>query len=261
MTLTPQGDTPIETDIGLGVIAAGARGMLVTAASGFDLALETDAFWVRATSEAALGLLETDAVVTRLRLGLESTYDMGLSNGSTLTPKLDIGLRHDDGDAETGLGVDIGAGLAWWAPARVLFVELQARSILVHQADGLRDWSVSGLVRYDPNPASVRGLSASLRSSVGSPTLDSVAPLLAGDAFVGLTPSGGPNSGLLTAEVAYGFPILDGRLTGSPWVRVGMLESGNDYRIGYRLSPVPTLQFRLAVRHRGCAAGGRQRQW
>ena len=93
-----------------------------------------------------------DAVVTRLRLGLESTYAMGLSNGSTLTPKLEIGLRHDDGDAETGLGVDFGAGLAWWTPGRVLFVELEARSLIVHQAEGLRDWSVSGLVRYDPNP-------------------------------------------------------------------------------------------------------------
>ena len=165
------------------MIAAGARGMLVTAASGFDLALETDAFWVRATSEAALGLLETDAVVTRLRLGLESSYAMDLSNGATLTPKLDIGLRHDDGDAETGLGVDFGAGLAWWAPVRVLFVELQARSILVHQAEGLRDWSVSGLVRYDPNPASDRGLSASLKSSLGSAALGGVEPLLGRDAL------------------------------------------------------------------------------
>ena len=237
LTLTPQGDAPIETDIGLGVIAAGARGMLVTAASGFDLALETDAFWVRATSEAALGLLETDAVVTRLRLGLESTYAMGLSNGSTLTPKLDIGLRHDDGDAETGLGVDFGAGLAWWAPARVLFVELQARSILVHQAEGLRDWSVSGLVRYDPNPVSDRGLSASLKSSLGSAALGGVDPLLGRDALAGLASSGAVYGGRLAAEAAYGFPILSGRLTGAPWAGMEMRDRGHDYRVGYRISP------------------------
>lgn len=252
LTLTPQDDAPIEADVGLGVLAGGARGMLVAAPNGFDVALKTDAFWVRATSGAAPGLLESDAVATRLRLGVEGSYGMDLDNGSRLTPKLDIGLRHDDGDAETGLGVDLGAGLAWWAPARAVFVELEVRSVIVHQAEGLRDWSFSSLVRYDPNTASDRGLSASLRSSVGSAALGGVDPLLRRDTFAAR--DGAPYGDRLTAEAAYGFPILRGRLTGATWAGVEMQDRGHVYRVGYRVSPARQpdtgVQFGIEGMHR-----------
>ena len=42
--------------------------------------------------------------------------------------------------------------------------------------------------------------------------------------------------GRLAAEAAYGFPILGGRFTGAPWAGAGVLESGRDYRVGYRIS-------------------------
>ena len=50
--------------------------------------------------------------VTRLQLGLEGTWP-GIRLGSgAVTPSVELGLRRDggDGDAETGLGIDAGAG-------------------------------------------------------------------------------------------------------------------------------------------------------
>ena len=186
LTLMPEDGTAMETDIGLAMAAIAARGVLVSAANGFNLALETDGFWVRTTSEVVFGLLAADPVVTRVRFGLESSYAAALINGSALTPKLEIGLRHDGGDAETGWGVDVGGGLVWSAPARGVSVEFEARSLIGHQVDALRDWGVSGQVRYDPNPSSDRGLSASLKSSIGSPPLDGAGALLRRETLAGL---------------------------------------------------------------------------
>ena len=233
LALLPDDSAAMETDIDLAMAALGGRGVLLSAngTNGFSLAMETEAFWVRATSEAVTGLLAADTEVGRLRLGLEGSYTKVLANGGVLVPKFEVGLRHDDGDAETGVGVDIGGGLTWSHPSGAVFVELEARSLAAHQADGFHDWSVSGLVRYDPNPHSDRGLSALLLSSVGSSSLP-------GDAAVAEPSALAAARGeRLVAEAAYGFPILAGRMTGAPWVGVGVLENSRDYRVGYRISP------------------------
>ena len=236
LTLTPAGDAAIETDIGLTMAAIGSRSVLAAAANGLTVALETGAFWVHTTSDATAGLLAAEADVTRLRLGLESSYAAVLENGSLLTPRFDLGLRHDGGDAETGLGVEVGGGLVWSVPARGLSVELEARSLVAHQVAGFRDWSISGLVSYDPSPSSDRGLSASLRSSIGLASLAGTDTLLGGETLAELAARDASRGGRLAAEAAYGFPILGGRFTGAPWAGAGVLESGRDYRVGYRIS-------------------------
>ena len=238
LTLTPESGTSMETDMSLLMVAAGARGLLVTAANGVNVALETDGFWVHAASDAALGLLPSKENAHRLRFGLESSYRVALKNGGTLTPKFEIGWRYDGGDAEIGQGMDIGGGLLWSAAVPGMSAEIVIRRVLMHEATGFSDWSVSGLVRYDPNPSSERGLSASLTSSVGQPSLDGANALLERKTMAGLVSSNTSHGGQLTAVAAYGFPILGGRFTGTPWVRAGLLENGRDYRVGYRISPV-----------------------
>ena len=187
LTLTAEGDAAMETDIGLTMAAIGSRSVLAAAANGLMVALETDAFWVHTTSDATAGLLAADADVTRLRLGLESSYAAVLKNGAMLTPRFELGLRHDEGDAETGLGVEVGGGLIWSVPARGLSVELEARNLVAHQVAGFRDWSISGLVSFDPSPSSDRGLSASLRSSIGLASLAGTEALLGGGRGLGRT--------------------------------------------------------------------------
>ena len=73
----------------LGMAAVGAKGRLVEPASGrgFRLDLETDAFWVRTSSEQAPGLAAARADVTRLRLGLDGggVLEPPLRSGSAMT--------------------------------------------------------------------------------------------------------------------------------------------------------------------------------
>ena len=245
LTLTPQGGYAMQTNIGLTMAALAARGVLVSSMNGFDVALQTDAFWVHATSEGLADLLETEVTVTRLRLALESAYQVALQNGAMLTPKLEAGVRHDEGDAETGLGVDIGGGFVWLAPARGISVEMEARSLVGHEVGSFRDWGLSGLVRYDPNPFSERGLSAYFRSSIGQAMWGSTGVLSQLDTLAALATQGDDSGGQLRAEAAYGLPLLGSRFVGSPWVGAGVLPGGHDYRVGYRISPARQSQSAL----------------
>ena len=58
------------------------------------------------------------AVFSRLRLGLESTRPFPLAHGSSLLPSLEMAIRHGAGDAETGFGLEVGAGIRCHDPGR-----------------------------------------------------------------------------------------------------------------------------------------------
>ena len=84
-----------------------------------------------AVSGAGGNLAAAKAEVTRLRLGLEGSRPFRLADGSVLTPSAEIGLRRDGGDAETGFGAEIGAGIAWTNPERGLGAELRGAQAAV----------------------------------------------------------------------------------------------------------------------------------
>ena len=108
-------------DLAMTLAAMGVRGELVApaqGASGFALALEADAFWVRTESDSVStpgvgNLAGARAEASRLRAVLDGSRTFSLSGGATLTPSLELGLRHDGGDAETGTGLELGAGLGY----------------------------------------------------------------------------------------------------------------------------------------------------
>ena len=54
--------------------------------------------------------------MSRLRLGLEGSRAFAAGPGAMLTPTLELGLRLDGGDAETGTGVEAGFGLQYADP-------------------------------------------------------------------------------------------------------------------------------------------------
>ena len=115
---------------------------------------KADAAVVRMASGAASGaggaMAGADAEVTRLRFGLEGTRPFRLGNRSVLTPGMEIALRRDGGDAETGFGAKVGAGFAWSDPTRGLGAELRAYGLLTHEAAGFRRRGLAGSVSWDP---------------------------------------------------------------------------------------------------------------
>ena len=126
----------------------------------------------RTTSDAASGssglLAATVADVSRLRLGLEGSLDLAVAGGGWLTPTVELGMRHDGGDAETGFGVEVGGGSVFADAGRGLRAQMMVRGLVAHEAADFRDWRLSGSLRFDPGPSSELGPAVELMPSWGA---------------------------------------------------------------------------------------------
>ena len=178
LKLTPGGESPFTADLTMAMGAAGMRGEVLTPPpdGGLALALKGDARFTRTASEAtkdAAGvgnLAAATADVWLVRTGIEGSRRFapgGGAAGLVLTPSFEIGVRLDGGDAETGLGVDLGGGLAFAAPKQGIALDLKARGLVAHQAPGFREWGASASLAWDPRPSTDRGLALTLRQSWG----------------------------------------------------------------------------------------------
>ena len=126
--------------------------------------LKSDAMWVGTKSAGSADMVGTEGDVTRLRLVAQGERDFVLAEQGTLTPSAELGLRHDGGDAETGMGVEFGAGLRYRAGS--FTIEAEARTLVAHEASGYEEWGASAAVRLTPS-ASGRGLSLSIAPTWG----------------------------------------------------------------------------------------------
>ena len=233
LTLSPEGANAMETDIEMSMAAAGARGVVLPAAKagGFELALRADLLATSTSSDAAAGLAGAEAETSRIRLLLEGSRDMKLADG-VLTPSLELGLRYDGGDAETGGGLEAGGSLRY--TAKRLMFELSARGLLAHAESEYEEWGVSGSIRLAPGGEG-RGLSMSLASAWGA---DSGGAERLWSERLGPASLGGfdPDA-RLDAEVAYGLDVPRGLLT--PYTGLSHSGSADIWRAGarWRLGP------------------------
>ena len=104
--------------------------------------------------------------MTRLHLGLEGRWTHPLEGGGRFTPKLEAGMRHDGGDAETGFGVEFGGGLAWSARALGLNLDVSGRTLLAPGDDDFKDRGSRPRSPSTPTRGSERGPSFSLGQSL-----------------------------------------------------------------------------------------------
>ena len=240
-----------ETDISMGMGALGARGALLTAerTGGYDLAVKADAFAVRMSSDAASGEAGNLAAVTgdasRLRLLLEGSRKFELGPDRVLTPSLEAGLRHDGGDAETGAGLELGAGLRYADPARGLTMEAKARGLIAHEDGGFEEWGLGGSIRLDPG-ASGRGLSLSLAPSFGAAS-SGVDRLWSGQDTAGLAANDNfEPGGRLKTELGYGLGAPGNLGVVTPYAGLGLSDGGTrDWRLGTRWKIGPSFDLNL----------------
>ena len=233
-----QSERVTRTDLGLRLAAVGGRGALLEAdeTGGMDLALKADAFMVETESEAVSNEGTTTADASRVRLILEGSRAFEMAGGGVLTPGLEVGLRHDGGDAETGTGVELGGRLAWTAPGTGLSLEASVRTLIAHEDSDYGEWGASGSIRLAPG-AGGRGLSFGLAPTYGTPS-SGIDRLWSARDVGGLAPGGEFEAGRrLEGEVGYGLSIFIGGITGTPNVGFGLSDTARDWRIGWRLTP------------------------
>ena len=233
--LEPDGGDSLEADLDWTMAAAGLRSDLFTFANGPAIALVSDALWARTESDGTAELLASDADINRLRIGIEGSRRFESPGGGHLTPKLEVGARHDGGDAETGLGMELGGGIAWSVPRFGLQLDLEGRSLLTHDDGAMRDRGFSAAVAYDPQPDSGAGLSIQLRQDLGGPARGGLDALFAPDPLA--LRGDRQDTTRWTAEMGYGLPVFGGRFLGTPLLGYGVYPGAREIGIGWRLVP------------------------
>ena len=258
MLLTPETGAALESGLSMAMAAAGTRGELIAGgAGGFELAFKADALWVGTAIDGVDGptgrLAATAAAVTRFRTGLEGSRDYTLAGRLSLTPSVEVGLRQDGGDAETGAGMDLGAGLVVSDSSTGLAVDVRVRTLLVHQAEGFRERGMAVSLSYNPTPSTPLGVTARVAPSWGGEAASGAEALWGRETMAGMARGGVADGTRLDAEVGYGLPV-GSRFVGTPTVGVGTSAYGRDYRLGYRLGALggagTTVEFGVDAQRR-----------
>ena len=165
LRLEETGQAALRTDLSMKMGALGGRSIVSPApeGGGIELALKADALWVRTASEREDGLERVETDTSRMRLRLDGSRAFELGSG-TLVSSAEFGIRLDGGDAETGTGLEAGAGLSYTG-GRVS-VEGSVHGLLAHEASGYEEWGAGLSVKVEPG-AHGRGLSLSLSPAWG----------------------------------------------------------------------------------------------
>ena len=237
--VTPEGAPALESGLSMAMAAAGTRGALVAGgAGGFELAFKADALWVGTSIDGVDGsagrLKATAAAVTRFRTGLEGSRAYALGGRLSLRPTVEVGLRHDGGDAETGAGMDVGAGLVVSDASTGLSVDVRVRTLVVHQDEGFRERGVALSLSYNPTPSTPLGFTARVAPSWGGQAQSGAEALWGRETMAAMAYGSVAAGSRLDGEVGYGLPV-GSRLVGTPRVGFSTSEYGRDYRVGYGL--------------------------
>ena len=242
LSLTPD-DTEREYQPGATMVmgAVGLDGLLIDGGTaGFSLSTTTDLLTVKTTSEAVDDLSSTEGSVSRLRMGLEAVRPFPLANDASLLPSMEVGIRHDGGDAESGFGLEVGAGIVWHDPQRGISAELKGRSLVTHVEEEFRQQGLAVSFSWNPHPTTNRGPSLSMGHTVGAPTAGGMDALLSPTVLEGLD-GPGSNGQQFKAQLAYGFPFHHDRLTLTPAVALALSPATSTASLRWSLTPYSLL--------------------
>ena len=235
------GEQDPTSDISMRMAGLGAHGELVGAGDpgDFGLAVRTDGFVAQMTSDEVEGRSELTADVSRIRLMLEARKGYSLSSGEMIQPRVRVGMRRDGGDVETGVGMEVGGGLAFLDLDRGLTISVHGRKLVAHEQSDYEEWGLGGSITLNPQGGG-RGLSLGVSPSWGS-AASGLARLWAQGA-AGVTPNGygyGLGGRRVDAEVGYGVDALAGRGVFTPYARLVMSEQPGPGRVGAGYVPGP----------------------
>ena len=243
LSLKPHGHgddaTPNTT---LGMAAVGLDGVLLHGGSeGITLSTTADVLTLKASSAAVDGLESSEGSLSRLRLGIEATRPFPLSNGASLLPAMEMGIRQDGGDAETGFGLDLGAGILWSDPERGISGSLQGRTLLAHAQEDFQEQGLALSFSWQPNPDN-RGPSLSMGHTIGATAEGGIDALLKPTTMEGYNTN--PSSGQrFAAELAYGFPAYNDHITLTPALALALSPTSSNYSLLWSLAPYTEQQL------------------
>ena len=236
----------MRADLELWSAAGGVRGTLVDGGDdGITIKGKSDAMVVQTNSERGRGtdggnLEAARATVLRLRLGVEGERTFTIAENTLLTPSLEVGIRRDAGDAETGYGVELGGGLKIEDRVFGLEAEISGRTLLTHEAEQFAERGISGGLAWRQNPSSDRRAKLALTQTFRASTTDGVNNLLTSSTLdaLGANDDGEGaelDSRRLDLKLGYGLPAFGGRFTWTPQVGMSLSNSDREVTLGWQL--------------------------
>ena len=249
----------LQTDLGMRMGAVGLRGRLLdgTGGSGIGLNLRSDAMWVSTETDKTKGMESAEGEVSRLRLILQGERRFAMEGGGSFVPRAELGVRVDGGDAETGTGLEAGAGIQYtWGS---FTMEGQVRGLVAHEESGYEEWGASGAIRVNPS-ASGRGLTASLTPVWGN-TGSATERLWGAQDARGLGAAGEfEPTARMDAELGYGFGVPRTPWVVTPYTGMSLREgAGRSIQAGTRWNLAPGAVLGLeATREEGTGERGPQ---
>ena len=214
----------------LGVGLLEGRRRLATTGAGLTVDLRGEASWARLRTgggeETVDGL---EAGVRRVRTGVEVTLALGDPSGLQLAPFGAVSTRHDGGDGQTGVGLEVAGGVRLTG-GRVR-VEAQGRMLALHTATDYQERGVSvtasvGAGQYEP------GLTASIRPRWGAQ--GDGAEALWQDQFQSYTYGAERDDAAVDGRVGYGLQLPGGLLL-TPFGGYGQMGTWRRTQVGATL--------------------------
>ena len=229
---------------------AGARGTLLEDGP-TALALKGEAWVSQWAADGTGPVAGVDADVQRLRLALEGRHAWTFASGAAIAPSLEVGVRHDGGDGETGTGLELGGGVRWDDLARGLKFQARARTLLGR--GGYRQWGAGGLVRLDPG-ADGLGLALNVAPSWGA--ADSGLARLWDEGLTGRPATALSPEPRLAAALGYGVAAPGTLGTVTPYAGLSLAGAqAQTWRTGVRLNAGTGLDEHLEITWRETIGG------
>lgn len=221
---------PAPSDVSMTMGMAGMR-LELGRPGGLDFALRGDIGTTELETEDGVRALDDIAVSTqRARIGVEASLPLVIEGGSALTPFVDVGARVDEGDGETGNGVEVAAGVRYGG--KTVRFEAKARQLVMHDAEEYEESGASATLVVAPG-SNGRGLSLSVAPRWGGAADATDALWRRDDAFSAANAAREAARGFqdgdarwgVAGRIGYGMPLKQRKGTVTPFGEVDMASA------------------------------------
>ncbi len=242
----------VEADVNMLMVALGVRQELARWGD-IDFGLKSDGFAVQLKTEGEEGLSSVSGVARRLRLGLEMSRDVYVTGDSLLLPSVEIGGRWDGGDADSGVGMEIGGGIEYVHRGLGLSVEARGRYLLFHEESEFEDWGGSFSLRMGDGVRG-RGLWLMFEPEWGE-VASGVERMWRGEVDSGVGERG-LSSGRVKFDVGYGMETRGSGWLVTPYSGVSIMGEGErEYRLGGKVGVGEWMDISLEGERREVSSG------
>ena len=226
----------LKSNVGL----IGGRQVVYTMMNGFNLAIVGDYGWANLeTDDVPGGAGNLEAETSRIRGGVESSFNMAMGQDGSFVPFVTVGFRSDSGDDDVAdSGVEVSGGLRITNP--IFSLDANFRTLATYGTDDYSESGFSVMAVLNPS-AGATGLNISVAPSWGASTTSTNA-LWADDydsnRFQQMAAFGHLNRETLKwdSHVGYGFLVLSDRFILTPFIDIRSgYSTDQDFSIGAKL--------------------------